>query len=101
MVVTARWRVLQFSTCTGGMDGVTQGVVIEMAAADDGTDWSLFNFARRVLGAKSAAREVGFNFVEPEPQKADLEPPKVEREPPRPDPLKPETAATPAATEPA
>jgi hypothetical protein len=36
-----------------------------MAAADEGTDWSLVNFAKQVFGAKSAAPEVGFNFVEP------------------------------------
>jgi hypothetical protein len=38
-----------------------------MAAADDGTDWSLVNFAKQVFGAKSAAPEVGFDFVEPAP----------------------------------
>jgi hypothetical protein len=38
-----------------------------MAAADEGTDWSLVNFAKQVFGAKSAAPEVGFNFVEPPP----------------------------------
>ena len=38
-----------------------------MATADEGADWSLVNFAKQVFGAKSAAPEVGFNFVEPEP----------------------------------
>jgi hypothetical protein len=38
-----------------------------MAAADDGADWSLVNFAKQVFGAKPAAPEVGFNVVEPAP----------------------------------
>jgi hypothetical protein len=38
-----------------------------MAAADDSADWSLVNFAKQVFGAKSAAAETAFNFVEPEP----------------------------------
>jgi hypothetical protein len=38
-----------------------------MAAADEGADWSLVNFAKQVFGAKPAAPEVGFNFVEPVP----------------------------------
>jgi hypothetical protein len=38
-----------------------------MAAADEGTDWSLVNFAKQVFGAKSTAPEVGFNFIEPPP----------------------------------
>ena len=38
-----------------------------MAAADEGTDWSLVNFAKQVFGAKSAPPEAGFNFVEPAP----------------------------------
>jgi hypothetical protein len=38
-----------------------------MAAADDSADWSLVNFAKQVFGAKSAAPETAFNFVEPEP----------------------------------
>jgi hypothetical protein len=38
-----------------------------MAAADDSADWSLVNFAKQVFGAKTAAPEVGFNFVEPAP----------------------------------
>jgi hypothetical protein len=38
-----------------------------MAAADEGSDWSLVNFAKQVFGAKTAAPEVGFNFVEPPP----------------------------------
>jgi hypothetical protein len=38
-----------------------------MAAADEGTDWSLVNFAKQVFGAKSAAPEVSFNVVEPPP----------------------------------
>jgi hypothetical protein len=39
-----------------------------MAAADEGADWSLVNFAKQVFGAKPAAPEVGFNFVEPVPE---------------------------------
>jgi hypothetical protein len=38
-----------------------------MAAADDSADWSLVNFAKQVFGAKPAAPETAFNFVEPEP----------------------------------
>jgi hypothetical protein len=38
-----------------------------MAAADEGADWSLVNFAKQVFGAKSAASEVGFDFIEPAP----------------------------------
>jgi hypothetical protein len=38
-----------------------------MAAADEGADWSLVNFAKQVFGAKSAPPEVSFNFVEPPP----------------------------------
>jgi hypothetical protein len=45
-----------------------------MAAADEGTDWSLVNFAKQVFGAKSAAPDVGFNFVEPPPLPAEAEP---------------------------
>src|SRR4030088_989521 len=40
---------------------------IKRAAADEGTDWSLVNFAKQVFGAKSAPPEAGFNFVEPAP----------------------------------
>jgi hypothetical protein len=45
-----------------------------MAAADEGTDWSLVNFAKQVFGAKSAAPEVGFNFIEPAPVEQEQEP---------------------------
>jgi hypothetical protein len=38
-----------------------------MAAADEGADWSLVNFAKQVFGAKPSAPEVGFNVVEPAP----------------------------------
>jgi hypothetical protein len=38
-----------------------------MSAADDGADWSLVNFAKQVFGAKPAAPETAFNFVEPPP----------------------------------
>jgi hypothetical protein len=62
-----------------------------MAAADEGTDWSLVNFAKQVFGAKSAAApEVGFNFIEPPP----AEPP-----PPEPPPVEPEPAAKAEETE--
>jgi hypothetical protein len=51
---------------------------MEMAAADEGSDWSLVNFAKQVFGAKSAAPEVGFDFVEPAP--AETEPAPTEDE---------------------
>jgi hypothetical protein len=53
-----------------------------MTAADDGTDWSLVNFAKQVFGAKSAAPEVGFNFVEPEPPKQETTPTPAEADHP-------------------
>ena len=51
-----------------------------MTAADEGTDWSLVNFAKQVFGAKSAAPEVGFNFVEPPPAEEEPAAPVAETE---------------------
>ena len=80
-----------------------------MAAADDGTDWSLVNFAKQVFGAKSAAApEVGFNFTEPPAPEPEATPTAVETEtetaaPPEGDPApKPDEVAhaeTPATTD--
>ena len=63
-----------------------------MAAADEGTDWSLVNFAKQVFGAKPAAPEVGFNFVEPPPAEPEPAARAEETEPT----AVPETASTPA-----
>jgi hypothetical protein len=63
-----------------------------MAAADEGTDWSLVNFAKQVFGAKPAAPEVGFNFVEPPPAEPEPAAKAEETEPT----AVPETASTPA-----
>jgi hypothetical protein len=49
-----------------------------MSAADESSDWSLVNFAKQVFGAKSAAPDVGFDFVEPAP--AEIEPAPTEDE---------------------
>jgi hypothetical protein len=76
-----------------------------MAAADEGADWSLVNFAKQVFGAKSAAPEVGFNFVEPPPPveekaasaAAEIEQPAVPETDPAPKPEQAEGAEDPSS----